>query len=59
MSDLSPGLIAQIIARLRAIAGPSSPSPTPPVDAQGRPLPMSNMSEVDRMAAGLPPVQRY
>ena len=64
MSDLSPGLIQQVIDRLRAVAAPPSDHVlTPEEHAEmerraGRRLPVGNMSEVDRMAAGLPPIQR-
>lgn len=60
----SPGFIQQVIEKLRAIGAP------PPKDvltdeeqakrdkAAGRRASIGNMSEVDRMANGLPPLQR-
>jgi hypothetical protein len=61
MSDLSPGLIQQVIDRLRALAGSGQQLPVgqkQPIAAGASANPIDNMSEVDRMAAGLPPRQR-
>lgn len=65
LSDSSPGLLQQIIDRLRAIHG-TDPGMGQMTElerrrreaATGHRLPVSNMDEVDRMAAGLPPIQR-
>lgn len=60
----SPGLIQMVIDRLRAVAAPPGKGQLSEEDhrkleqAAGRRLPVGNMSEVDRMAAGLPPIQR-
>lgn len=63
-SASSPGLIQQVIDRLRAIHGSDSglgqmsELERRKLEAAGHRVPTSNMSEVDRMAAGLPPLQR-
>ena len=61
---MSDSLVQQVIDRLRAIGSPPQDHVlTPEEHAEmerraGKRLPVGNMSEVDRMAAGLPPLQR-
>lgn len=58
--DESPGMIQQIIDRLRAAAAPpeSAEDKHRREKAAGHRLPVSNMEEIDRMSNGLPPLQR-
>lgn len=58
--DESPGMIQQIIDRLRAVAAPpaSEEDRRKRDKVAGHKLPISNMDEIDRMSNGLPPIQR-
>lgn len=63
---MSDSLVQRIIDRLRAVSAPPGQGDLSQQEldrlkasqAAGRPLPVSNMNEVDRMANGLPPLQR-